>query len=107
MYRPPVRAFESFDWSAVKDGELILMTVEELGDPKARMKIADFRDVQALFITEFKKWIGMSPSRGLRFGSGPPWLVNGIWYCAEDVVSQRGREDLSLSPEALSLEMIR
>jgi hypothetical protein len=107
VYRPRVRAFEKFDFSLLKDGELALMTVVALGDPKERMHVADFRDVQALFLPSVKRWVGMSHTRGLRFGVGPLRLVDGVWYCVEDVESQKGREDFQLSPEALSLEVIR
>jgi hypothetical protein len=102
-----VRAFEKLNWAGVKDGELVLMTVEHLGDPDMKMQIADFRDDHALFIPKVGRWVGMSPSRGLRFGSGPLRMVNGIWYCSEDRESQRGYEDLGLSPETLSLEPIK
>lgn len=107
MYRPRVRAFEKFDFSVLKDGELALMTVDSLCDPKERMSVADFRDVQALFVTAVNRWVGMSHKRGLRFGVGPLRMVNGVWYCVEDVESQRGKEDFQLSPGALSLEVIR
>lgn len=102
-----MRSFENFDWSTVVDGELALMTVRDLGDPGEKMSIADFRDVQALFLPKVNRWVGMSPARGLRFGSGPLKMVNGIWYCLEDRSAQRGHEDMTLSPDALSLEMIR
>ena len=102
-----MRAFEKFDWSQVGEGDLVMMTVEELGDPDMKMKVADFRDVQALFLPKVGKWVGMSPSRGLRFGAGPARLINGVWYCSEDVTAQRGHEDMELSPESLSLEMIK
>lgn len=102
-----MRSFESFDWSAVGDGQLVLMTVQDLGDPKSKMSIADFKDVQALFLPKVVKWVGMSPKRGLRFGSGPLKMVNGVWYCSEDVEAQKGHEDLALSPDSLSLEMIK
>lgn len=83
------------------------MTVQDLGDPKSKMSIADFKDVQALFLPKVVKWVGMSPKRGLRFGSGPLKMVNGVWYCSEDVEAQKGHEDLALSPDSLSLEMIK
>ena len=102
-----VRSFEKFDWSVVADGELVLMTVRDLGDPGEKMSVADFRDVQALFLPKVNRWVGMSPSRGLRFGSGPLKMVDGVWYCAEDLVAQRGHEDATLSPDVLSLEMIK
>lgn len=102
-----MRAFEKLDWSVVKEGELVLMTVEHLGDPDAKMKVADFRDDHALFIPNVKRWVGMSPTRGLRFGTGPLRMADGIWYCSEDVSSQRGHEDFTLSPEVLSLEPIK
>lgn len=102
-----MRSFESFDWGQVKEGQLVLMTVQDLGDPKSKMSIADFRDVQALFLSKVGKWVGMSLTRGLRFGSGPLKMTDGIWYCVEDLNSQRGHEDMALSPETLSLEMIR
>lgn len=107
MYRALVRPFEKFDFSTLQDGELALMTVPDLGDPKARMQVADFRDVEALFLAEAKSWIGMSHRRGLRLGRGPMRMVEGVWICAEDVDAQRGREDLKLSPESLSLEVIK
>lgn len=85
----------------------MLMTVQDLGDPRSKMSIADFRDVQALFFPKVGRWVGMSPARGLRFGSGPLEMVNGVWYCLEDVEAQKGHEDLTLSPDTLSLEMIK
>jgi len=102
-----VRPFERLDWNTVEDSNLVLMTVRDLGDPKEKMSIADFRDVQALFLPKVGKWVGMSPARGLRFGSGPLRMVDGVWYCQEDRGAQKGHEDMELSPEALSLEMIR
>jgi hypothetical protein len=102
-----VRKFEDYDWSLLGEGQLVLMTVQDLGDPKSKMSIADFRDVQALFLSKVGKWVGMSPTRGLRFGSAPLKMVNGVWYCSEDVEAQKGHEDLTLSPDTLSLEMIK
>lgn len=102
-----MRPFERFDWSALAEGQLVLMTVQDLGNPKSKMSIADFKDVQALFLPKVSRWVGMSPTRGLRFGTGPLRMVDGIWYCSEDVDAQRGNEDLVLSPEILSFEMIR
>ncbi len=102
-----MRAFERFDFSTLQDGELALMTVPELGDPKRVMQVADFRDLEALYLTDAKRWVGMSYRRGLRLGRGPLRLVGGVWICSEDVEAQKGREDLKLSPDALSLEVIK
>lgn len=102
-----MRAFDKLNWAGVKDGELVLMTVEHLGDPDMRMSVADFRDDHALFIPKVGRWVGMSPTRGLRFGAGPLRMVDGVWYCSEDRDSQRGHEDFGLSPDRLSLEPIK
>lgn len=102
-----MRAFESFDFSTLQDGELAVMTVPMLGDPKTVMQVADFRDLQALFLPEAQRWVGMSYRRGLRLGKGPVRMVDGVWICSEDLAAQKGREDLKLSPESLSLEVIK
>lgn len=102
-----MREFEKFDFSTLQDGELALMTVPGLDDPHMTMRVADFRDVQALFLPEAGRWVGMSHMRGLRLGRGPLRLVDGVWLCAEDLLAQKGREDFKLSPEALSLEVIK
>lgn len=102
-----MRRFEDFDWSRVPEGQLVLMTVESLNDPRAKMKIADMRDMQALAVAKNGCWVGCSPTRGLRFGRGPVRMVDGVWFCREDVESQKGSEDMPLSPDALSLEMIK
>lgn len=101
-----MRAFEDFNWSGLPAGELVLMTVESLGDPKAVMKIADFKDVQALYIPRVRCWVGMSPERGPRFGSGPLKMVDGIWYCVEDLESQKMFKDFQPSSNDMSLETI-
>lgn len=101
-----MRAFESYDWSDLPEGHLVLMTVEALGNPKTVMRVADFKDVQALFVTKAGRWVGMSPTRGLRFGTGPLKMVDGIWYCVEDVESQKAFKDFQPTKDSMSLETI-
>lgn len=102
-----MRAFDKVDWSQVPTGQLILMTVPSLGDPAMLMRVADFLDVQALYYPATARWVGMSPDAGLRFGTAPLRLVDGVWFCREDLAAQDGQGEIRLSPAVLSLEVIR
>jgi hypothetical protein len=101
-----MRKFDSYDWSQLEEGFLILMTCEILSS-RERMSIADFRDSQALKFKESGNWVGMSVNRGTRLGSGPLRMVDGVWICNEDHKACERYADLDLHPELLSLEMIK
>lgn len=100
-----MREFELWDWSQVQNGKLVLMTCNILS-PREKMKIADFRDSEALKFRKSGNWMGMSIDRGLRLGSGPLSMVNGVWFCNEDHKACNLYVDQELSPELLSLENI-
>jgi hypothetical protein len=93
------------DWALVSDDRgLALMTIPDLaGD--GEMYLADFRDTQALAYKTTKHFIGLSKMRGLRLGSHPLRMIDGVWYITED--TQTGVEDLQVSDEAFCLQPIR
>jgi hypothetical protein len=101
-----MRSFNAIDWSKLPDEKLVLMTVSNISDNE-QMKIADFLDTQALVFVKNGCYVGMSYNRGLRFGKHPAFLINGIWYIDEDKNAQHGWNDIILSLNELSLEVIK
>ena len=100
-----MRTFEYFDWDSLPDDMLVVMTAPALESGMA-MHVADFTDVQALVFKETRSYVGMSRSRGLRFGARPALLRNGIWIAHEDTAKQLKWKDFVLSVDALSLDVI-
>lgn len=63
------------------DGSLVLLTSRDLAEDSLLLA-ADFRDMQALIHTPTGKWVGMN-QHGVRLGSGPLEMIDGIWYVKE------------------------
>jgi hypothetical protein len=101
-----MRSFDQVDWESLPEGKLVLMTVETIVKD-ATMAVADFRDVQALVFTKTGNYLGMSPTRGLRFGKSPASMQNGVWLVTEDMQAEQGWEDIQPATEDLSLEIIK
>lgn len=84
---------------------MILLTATDIG-PEERMYAADFRDMTAVMHTPSRSFIGLTRSRGMRLGKHPR-LVDGSWVLEEDVEAQMAYPNKRLTPEALSLEIIK
>lgn len=96
---------KDIDWSRVPEsGLLVLMTAEDV-EAGAVMKMADFRDTHALFYSRFGRWLGLS-RRGVRLGTSPLRLVDGIWYAAEDRELSDANPDHAPDVSQISLKVI-
>jgi len=91
------------EWNIVPDGGwLVLLTMEEPADG-VPASMADFRDSKALTHSKTGRWLGLGRS-GVRFGSGPPELRNGIWFVREDPKAVRRFRDVTV--EAADMRLV-
>lgn len=81
------------------------MTMEEPIDGEPLM-IADFRDTHALFHKETGRFVGLTRRRGVRLGCPPLRLKDGIWYLNEDMKLGKLRQDIPITSDTTSLELI-
>ena len=94
------------DWRIIPtEGILVLMTMEELVDGEPLM-MADFRDTRAIFHNETGRFLGLTRRRGVVFGRAPIRLKNGIWYLNEDMELNKVKQDVPITSETASLELI-
>jgi len=84
---------------------LLLLTMAEVVDGSALMA-ADFRDTHALFHSGTGRFIGLSRDRGIRFGSPPVRMENGIWVLEEDPELAETVKDVRISASDLTLKAI-
>lgn len=99
---PAVRPIE---WNVVPDRDwLVLLTMEEPADG-VPASMADFRDSEALAHSGTGRWIGLG-RRGVRFGSGPPELRNGVWFVREDGRAAKRFRDVTVSAADMRLRPI-
>lgn len=101
-----MKTFAEYDWQSLPDGMLVLMTAPDLNDV-TEMRIADFRDTQALVFNQTGNYVGMSRRSGLRFGRAPAIMKDGVWLVHEDSSSQSGWQNTQLSASTLSLAVIK
>ena len=87
------------------DGSLVLLTARDLADDSVLM-MADFRDMQAVVYAPTGSYLGIGAT-GVRLGARPLEMVGGLWLMKEDEGLRRAHENVRLSPDLLSLEMIR
>jgi hypothetical protein len=94
------------DWDIVPDdGTMILLTTNDIIDD-ANLYIADFKDLKALIFKPTRSFVGLTRTRGIRLGKGPPRMINGIWYVDEDPKAQAKHKNIELTPELVSLVII-
>jgi hypothetical protein len=94
------------DWRLVPEaGELALLTMDELVDGGPLM-LADFRDVKALVHKETGAYVGLSRSRGIRLGTAPIAMKDGIWYVTEDAALGERRKDVPVTAQTAILQLI-
>ena len=96
---------KEISWEGVPEGLMILLTATDVGHAE-RMYAADFRDMTAAMHLPSGAFIGMTRDRGIRLGRRPR-LVNGTWVLEEDRKAQEAFPDKALSPDVISLEVIR
>ena len=96
---------KDFDLNLIPDRSLAVMTTEciEIDGP---LSIADFKDTFGLIYKPTGHFIGFSKKNGLRLGTRPLRMVNGIWLMEEFRGNISGHEEVCLKPELLSLEFI-
>ena len=87
------------------DGRLVILTVRDIGED-SQVMAADFRDTLALVYKPTGSYIGAGMF-GIRLGKRPIEMVNGIWIMPENSDLLRVHTNVRLSPDMLSLEMIK
>ena len=97
----------SVNWNIISDDiGLALITVPDFswtGD----VFLADFNDTKALAYKKTKHFLGLSKHRGVRLGGHPLRMVDGVWYITEDLEISETIQDVQISCETLSLQLIR
>lgn len=94
------------DWRLVPDGGiLVLLTMEELIDGEPLM-MADFHDMRALYHKETGRFVGLTRRKRVMLGRPPLRLKDGIWYLNEDMELGKLRQDVPITSETASLELI-
>jgi hypothetical protein len=73
---------------------LILLTCESV-DLESDIKIADYKDTEALYHPKYDRFIGYSSSGILLFGKKPIILNDGIYYIEHDTDTTKLAKDVS------------
>lgn len=84
---------------------MVLLTAREVAEDSVLM-MADFRDTHALRFVRSGHLVGLTKSRGMRLGSRPAVLVNGVWYLDEDPAAQDKFRGVELTEDLVDLAPI-
>ena len=82
---------------------MAVLTTADL-DPDGKIFIADFRDIHLL--TYEGHILGLTKTRGVRFGKRPLTMTDGVWYAQEDFKAQDGHDNVRIDHTHLTLEPI-